>query len=30
VKRIDRGVKTISVNTVESLERAEEALARAK
>jgi [acyl-carrier-protein] S-malonyltransferase len=27
VKRIDRGVKTISVNTVESLERAEEALA---
>jgi [acyl-carrier-protein] S-malonyltransferase len=28
VKRIDRGVKTISVNTVESLERAEEALAR--
>jgi [acyl-carrier-protein] S-malonyltransferase len=28
VKRIDRGVKTISVNTVESLERAEEALAK--
>ena len=28
VKRIDRGVKTISVNTPESLERAEEALAR--
>jgi [acyl-carrier-protein] S-malonyltransferase len=28
VKRIDRGVKTISVNTVESLERAEEALVR--
>jgi [acyl-carrier-protein] S-malonyltransferase len=26
VKRIDRGVKTISVNTVESLERAQEAL----
>jgi [acyl-carrier-protein] S-malonyltransferase len=28
VKRIDRGVKTISVNTVESLERAQEALSR--
>jgi len=28
VKRIDRGVKTISVNGVESLERAQEALAR--
>ena len=28
VKRIDRGVKTISVNTVEGLERAEDALAR--
>ncbi|HET7743758.1 MAG TPA: ACP S-malonyltransferase [Gaiellaceae bacterium] len=28
VKRIDRGVKTISVNTVESLERAQEALTR--
>jgi [acyl-carrier-protein] S-malonyltransferase len=28
VKRIDRGVKTISVNSPESLERAEEALAR--
>jgi [acyl-carrier-protein] S-malonyltransferase len=28
VKRIDRGVKTVSVNTVESLERAQEALSR--
>jgi len=28
VKRIDRGVKTISVNTIESLERAQEALSR--
>ncbi len=28
VKRIDRGVKTISVNTVESLDRAQEALSR--
>ena len=28
VKRIDRGVKTISVNTVESLEKAQEALSR--
>jgi [acyl-carrier-protein] S-malonyltransferase len=28
VKRIDRGVKTISVNGIESLERAQEALAR--
>jgi [acyl-carrier-protein] S-malonyltransferase len=28
VKRIDRGVKTVSVNGVESLERAQEALAR--
>jgi [acyl-carrier-protein] S-malonyltransferase len=28
VKRIDRGVKTISVNTMESLERAQEALTR--
>jgi len=28
VKRIDRGVKTMSVNTIESLERAQEALAR--
>ena len=28
VKRIDRGVKTISVNTLESLERAQEALSR--
>jgi [acyl-carrier-protein] S-malonyltransferase len=28
VKRIDRGVKTISVNTVESLDRAHEALSR--
>jgi [acyl-carrier-protein] S-malonyltransferase len=28
VKRIDRGVKTISVNSLESLERAQEALAR--
>ena len=28
VKRIDRGVKTISVNTLESLEKAQEALAR--
>ena len=28
VKRIDRSVKTISVNTVESLERAQEALGR--
>ena len=28
VKRIDRGVKTISVNTVEGLERAQEALGR--
>lgn len=28
VKRIDRGVKTMSVNTVESLERAQEALMR--
>ncbi len=28
VKRIDRGVKTISVNSIESLERAEEALAK--
>jgi [acyl-carrier-protein] S-malonyltransferase len=28
VKRIDRGVKTISVNTVESLEQAREALSR--
>jgi malonyl CoA-acyl carrier protein transacylase len=26
VRRIDRGVKTISVNTVESLDRAQEAL----
>jgi hypothetical protein len=26
VKRIDRGVKTISVNTVDGLERAQEAL----
>ena len=28
VKRIDRGVKTMSVNSLESLERAQEALAR--
>jgi len=28
VRRIDRGVKTISVNTVESLDRAQEALSR--
>ncbi len=28
LKRIDRGVKTISVNTLESLERAQEALSR--
>jgi [acyl-carrier-protein] S-malonyltransferase len=28
VKRIDRGVKTMSVNSIESLERAQEALAR--
>ena len=28
VRRIDRGVKTVSVNTVESLERAQEALTR--
>jgi [acyl-carrier-protein] S-malonyltransferase len=28
VKRIDRGVKTVSVNTVEGLERAQEALGR--
>ncbi|HLG09818.1 MAG TPA: ACP S-malonyltransferase [Gaiellaceae bacterium] len=28
VKRIDRGVKTMSVNTIESLEHAQEALAR--
>jgi [acyl-carrier-protein] S-malonyltransferase len=28
VKRIDRGVKTISVNTVDSLDRAQEALSR--
>jgi [acyl-carrier-protein] S-malonyltransferase len=28
VKRIDRGVKTISVNTLESLEKAQEALSR--
>jgi [acyl-carrier-protein] S-malonyltransferase len=28
VKRIDRGVKTISVNTMESLERAQESLSR--
>ncbi len=28
IRRIDRGVKTISVNTVESLDRAQEALSR--
>jgi [acyl-carrier-protein] S-malonyltransferase len=28
VRRIDRGVKTMSVNSLESLERAQEALAR--
>jgi hypothetical protein len=28
VKRIDRGVRTMSVNSPESLERAQEALAR--
>jgi hypothetical protein len=28
VKRIDRGAKTISVNTLEGLERAQEALSR--
>jgi [acyl-carrier-protein] S-malonyltransferase len=28
VKRIDRGVKTMSVNSLESLERAQDALAR--
>jgi hypothetical protein len=28
VKRIDRGVKTVSVNTLEGLERAQEALSR--
>jgi [acyl-carrier-protein] S-malonyltransferase len=28
VKRIDRSVKTMSVNTLDSLERAQEALAR--